>query len=342
MPVDIVTDGFFGDCGKGKTVGYLALKDNYDIVVKAGSGPQSGHTATTGKFTQLLPSGFVNQYTRLLIGRGTVVDPNIILKEIEKYGTENRTGIDLTCTIIEPKHIQQEKELVTRVGSVGVGTGYARRDRILRKAKIAKDIASLKPYITNVAEEIDAALDENKMVLLEGVQGYGLSLFHPEFYPNVTSQDTTATQFASDAGVGCKDVGEIYLVLKAFVSRVGEGKGQKALRTLWTPEEKAEYGIVERGTVSGRERKLGHFDDLMAIEAARRNNATQGVITNIDRLFKGNDGVRYFDELTEEAQEFIRDKDTLLKENSRHFRGITLISTGTDAQDMIDTRGISF
>ena len=342
MPVDIVVDGFFGDCGKGKVVAYLALKDNYDITVKAGSGPQSGHTAARGKYVQLLPSGFVSENTRLLIGRGTAVNPKIILKEIEKYGTENRTGIDRACTIIEPKHIEQEQELVKRVGSVGVGTGFARVDRILRKAKLAKDVPSLKPYITNVAEEIDKAIENRKKVLLEGTQGYGLGLYNADFYPNVTSQDTTAIQFASDAGVGPKDVGEIYIVFKAFVSRVGQGKGQKPLRTAWTEEEEEKYGIEERGTVSGRKRKLGHFDDEMALEAIKRNTATQGVITNIDRLFKGNDGVTDFDKLTYDAKEFIKAKNSLLKGKSRHFRGITLYSTGPDPEDIIDARGISF
>jgi adenylosuccinate synthase len=339
MPVDIVTGGFFGDEGKGKIVAYLTIEDKYDIAVKAGSGPQSGHTAAKGKYVQLLPSGFMNENTRLLIGRGTVVNPEIILKEIEKYGTENRTGIDRSCTVIEPIHIEREQELKGRIGSVGVGTGFARVDRILRKAKLAKDIPSLKPYITNVAEEIDKAIQRGKKVILEGTQGLGLSLFDADYYPYVTSQDTTASQIASDAGVAPKDVGEIYTIFKAFVSRVGEGKGQEALRTLWTPEQQKEYGIEERGTVSGRPRKLGNFDDEMAIKAIIRNSATQGAITNIDRLFKGNDGVTEFSDLTPEAQEFINEKRSLLRNKSKYFRGITLISTGPNPEDIIDIFG---
>lgn len=342
MPVSVVTGGFFGDEGKGKIVAYLALKDNCYIAAKAGSGPQSGHTAATGKYTQLLPSAFVNENTRLLIASGTAVDPKIILKEIGKYGTEDRTGIDGACTIIEPKHIEEEQELMERIGSVGVGTGHARKDRILRKAKLAKDEPSLKHYITDVSEEIYNAIENNKNVIIEGTQGLSLGLFEVDFYPHVTSQNTIASQFASDAYIAPNDIDEIFTVFKAYVSRVGHGVGQKPLKTLWAPEEEKKYGIVERGTVSKRRRKLGHFDDKMAIRAVRKNGTTQGAITCIDRLFPGNKGVTEFDKLTYDAQEFIKEKDQLLKENGRHFRGITLISTGRNPMDIIDARGISY
>jgi adenylosuccinate synthase len=340
MPADIVTGGFFGDEGKGKIVAYLAINDNYDIGVKAGSGPQSGHTAAKGKFVRLLPSAFLNENTRLLVGRGTAVNPDIILEEIQKYGTENRTGIDRACTIIEPIHIKkEEEELVKRVGSVGVGTGFARVDRVLRKAKLAKDIPSLKPYITDVSEEIRNAIGKGKKVIIEGTQGLGLSLFDADYYPYVTSQDTTASQIASDAGIGPKDVGEIYTIFKAYMSRVGQGEGQEPLKTQWTEDEEKKHGIEERGTVSGRKRKLGNFDDDMAIKA---NTATQGAITNVDRLFEGNYAVKNFDRLTQEAQDFLRQKNSLLKSKSTHFSGINLISTGPDPQEMVDTRGIYY
>ena len=49
MKVNIVVGGFYGDEGKGRIVGYLAVKDNPDYVVRAGGGPQAGHTVTKGK-----------------------------------------------------------------------------------------------------------------------------------------------------------------------------------------------------------------------------------------------------------------------------------------------------
>ena len=139
----IVVGGFYGDEGKGKTVGYLAKHDDFDYVVRAGGGPQAGHTVTKGMAVTQIPSGFVNINSRLLIGRGTVVNPEIVLGEIYKYNNEykvsERIGIDYGCTIITKENIEQELELKERVGSVGSGTGTARVDRILREAKLAKD-----------------------------------------------------------------------------------------------------------------------------------------------------------------------------------------------------------
>lgn len=68
------------------------------------------------------------------------------------------------------------------------------------------------------------------------------------------------------------------------------------------------------------------------------NTATQGAITNIDRLFRGNDNVNNFNELTREAQDFVNKINENLKKESRFFEGITLISTGQNLEDMIDLR----
>lgn len=336
MKVNIVVGGFYGDEGKGRIVGYLAVKDNPDYVVRAGGGPQAGHTVTKGKKVTQIPSGFINSSSRLLIARGTVINPEIVLKEIERYGVEDRIGIDYGCTIIEPQHLEQEKELVDRIGSVGTGTGPARVDRILRRAKIAKDVESLKPYLTDVGGEANEAIKSGKRILVEGVQGYGLSLLNHEFYPYVTSQDTTASQFAADVGIGPKAIGEIIVVYKAYVSRVGKGP----MRFEWTEEQAQQHGIYEKGTVSGRPRRLGDFDKDLAGKSLIGNTGTQAAITCIDRLFEGNSGVREFDKLTKEARDFIRDIDAFLKEKSAYFNGITLVSTGADLEETIDLRQI--
>lgn len=332
--LSIVVGGFYGDEGKGKIVGYLALKDKPDCVVRAGGGPQAGHTVTRGMKVTQIPSGFVSPNARLLIARGTVIDPGIVLKEIESHDVKNRIGIDYGCTIIEPKHLEQELELVKRIGSVGTGTGPARVDRIWRRAKIAKSIKSLEPYLTDVAEEVNEAIKSGKRILVEGVQGYGLSLINHRFYPYVTSQDTTASQFAADVGIGPRDIDEIIVIFKAYVSRVGKGP----MRFEWTEEKSQRLGIEERGTVSGRLRRLGDFDRDLARRSLICNTGTQTAITCVDKLFKGNSSVRDFDELTKEARVFIEDIDLFLKKESRHFKKIALVSTGPNTEDIIDLR----
>jgi len=330
--LDIVVGGFYGDEGKGKIVGYLS--SDYDYIIRAGGGPQAGHTVTNGMKVTQIPSGFVNKNSRLLIGRGTVLNSDIALDEVKRYNVENRIGIDYGCTIIEQEHLSLEKEdLVKRIGSVGTGTGPARVDRVLRKAKLAKDVDKLKPYLTDVSKEINSALKNGKKVLVEGVQGYGLSLLNYRFYPFVTSQDTTASQFLADIGIGPKFVDEIFIVYKSYVSRVGKGQMKE-----WDEEEKLEHNIQEYGTVSSRPRRLGDFDIELAVASLIDNTATQGAITNIDRLFKGNDNVKEFNKLTKEARDFIDEINQTLKKESKFFKGITLISTGSNLEAMIDLR----
>ncbi|MCW1300204.1 MAG: adenylosuccinate synthetase [Candidatus Parvarchaeota archaeon] len=332
--LNIVVGGFYGDEGKGKIVGYLAVKDNFDFVVRAGGGPQAGHTVIEGKKVTQIPSGFINPNSRLLIARGTIINPEVVLDEIEKYGVGDRVGIDYGCTIIEQKHIEQEKELVKRIGSVGTGTGPARADRVLRKARIAKEIYSLKPYLTDVADEVNEAIKKGKKVLIEGVQGYALSLLDHKFYPYVTSQDTTASQFAADVGIGPKTIDDVLVVYKAYASRVGIGP----MNFEWDEEKRKKYGIEERGTVSGRLRRLGDFDLDLARESLIRNTGTQAAITCIDRLFNGNSGIKKFDELTEEAKKFVNRIDYFLRKSSPYFKGIKIISTGPNLEDTIDLR----
>jgi len=301
--------------------------------VRAGGGPQAGHTVTSGVKVTQVPSGLINKQARLLIGRGTVINPEIVLQEIYKYGLTNRIGIDYGCTVIEKKHIEAEQELVKRIGSVGTGVGPARADRILRRAKLAKDVPELKPYLTDVAEEVNEAALAGKKVLVEGVQGFRLSLLDHKSYPYVTSQDTTASQFAVDVGIGPRLIDEVTIVFKAYITRVGQGP----LENEWSVEKIKELGIEEKGTVSGRPRRAAPFDKEIAKKAIIRNTATQAVVTCIDRLFPGNTSVKDFHNLTEGAQEFVREIDEYLK-GMPFFKGVTLISTGPNSEDMIDLR----
>ncbi|MFQ5901803.1 MAG: adenylosuccinate synthetase, partial [Thermodesulfobacteriota bacterium] len=81
--VSILVGGQWGDEGKGKIVSYLCLKDRYDITARAGVGPNAGHTVEyKGKKygLRLVPSGFLTEDTRLLIGAGVLVNPEVLLK----------------------------------------------------------------------------------------------------------------------------------------------------------------------------------------------------------------------------------------------------------------------
>jgi len=332
--ITIVVGGFFGDEGKGKVVGYLATRDKPDIVVRAGSGPQAGHTVTPEIKVSQVPSGLVYPKAKLYVARGTLIDPDIFLKEVKENNLEGRIFIDAGCTIIEPKHRTAEQELVRRIGSVGTGVGPARVDRVLRRARLAKDNKRLAKYIIDVADAVNAAAAKKKNILVEGVQGFGLSLFDHNYYPFVTSQDTTASQFAADVGIGPKAVDQVVVVFKAYVSRVGKGKPD----VVWSEAEKLKRGISERGTISGRERRIADFDSKMAATAIVRNSATMSAITCIDRLFSGNSGVRKYKDLSPDAKRFIKKTLDPLQKSHVYYKGVRFISTGPNISDMVDLR----
>lgn len=333
MPCTIITGGQWGDEGKGKISSFLALKDEPTKIGRAGVGPNAGHTVQwkDKEFgLREISCGFIQEKAEILIGPGVLVNPEVALKEIEETGIEDRVGIDPHCAIIEEKHIEEDKgseHLESEIGTTGTGCGPANSERANRSIKLAEDIEELQKFIKDVPNEINTALKNGEKVIIEGSQGFGLSLFFGT-YPYVTSKDITASSLAADVGVGPTNVDEVILVLKCYISRVGEGPFPSEI----SQEEAEEKGIVEYATVTGRRRRIGDFDFDLARRSAMINGATQISLTNIDRLFDGNDGVREFDELTEEAKDFIAEVEEKVEVP------VTLISTGPDTEDTIDLR----
>jgi adenylosuccinate synthase len=111
MPCLVTVGGFYGDEGKGKIIAYLAKKDNPEIAVRGGVGPNAGHTFTfEGKEykVRMLPSAVLNPTTRLLVGAGVLVNPQVLVNEIEKFRADDRTFVDSQCGIIEQIHIDRD------------------------------------------------------------------------------------------------------------------------------------------------------------------------------------------------------------------------------------------
>lgn len=333
MPVVIIAGGQFGDEGKGKIVAYLSLHDKPKIVARAGVGPNAGHTVYfKGKRFGLrqVPCGFVYRGARVLIGSGVLVNPEVVLKEIEETGVGSRIGIDRRCAIIEKSHVEQERvseHFTKKLGTTGTGCGPANVARVSRVARLAEDVPELKPYLADVPLEVNHAIQRGDLLLIEGAQGFGLSLIHGT-YPYVTSKDTTASTLAADIGIGPTKVDEVILVFKAYVSRVGIGP----FPTEISPEKAEEMGIVEFGTVTGRRRRIGEFDFELAKRAVMINGATQLALTCVDRLFKDASGVQSWEELPSEAKKFVERVEGELKVP------VTIISTGSETESLIDLR----
>ncbi|MFQ5815066.1 MAG: adenylosuccinate synthetase [Candidatus Hydrothermarchaeaceae archaeon] len=330
----IIVGGQWGDEGKGKVVAYLCKKDEPDVVARAGVGPNAGHTVTVDgrKYgLRLTPSGFVHPEARLLIGAGVLVNPDVLVEEISELETGGRIGVDERCGIIEEDHIRRDKgskHLKGTIGSTGTGCGPANMDRAKRVLKLAREIDELKPYLTDVAMEINHALRDGKRVYIEGSQGFGLSLFYGT-YPYVTSKDTSASAAAVDVGLGPRSVKEVIVILKSFPSRVGAGPFPTEL----SEEEERRLGIEEYGTVTGRKRRAGMFDFEGAKYAAMVNSASQIAITCLDYVDRECSGVREYSKLTSKARGFLEEVEKKLEVP------VTLISTGPGLEDVIDMRG---
>jgi adenylosuccinate synthase len=332
MPCSVIVGAFWGDEGKGKIISYLALKDNLDFCVRTGS-VNAAHTVWyEGKkyALHMVPAAFINPKTRLLIAAGANVDVNTFFKEVELTGVKGRIGIDQNASIIEQKHCDQDKASAVNkgIGTTGRGVGPALEERVRRTAKLAKDIPELKEYVADQISEVNDGLDAGKSVLLEGTQGFMLSLFLGGGYPFVTGRDTGASAIASEAGVGPTRVDEVIIVYKSFITRVGAGPLPGEI----TKEEAQARGWFEVAAGTGRDRRSAPFDFDLAKKTAKINGATQAAMTKLDCIYPSCRSARKYSDLPKEAKDFIKEVE------DKTGVPIVFIGTGPDALDLIDRR----
>ncbi len=328
----VVVGGAFGDEGKGKIVSYIALKDNPRIAVRGGVGPNAGHTVVYRQKTlklRMLPSAVVNEQTQLMIGAGVLIDPSIILDEINKTASGSRVKIDKNCALIEKKHIERDKEghLKEKIGTTGTGTGPANSDRVLRIASVASQEPALREYVDDISASVNNALDANEFVLVEGTQGTLLSLYYGE-YPYVTSKDVSASGICSDVGIGPKRVDDVLVVFKSYLTRVGSGPLDGELKS----EDTVGRGWQEYGSVTGRLRRAAPFNFELAKKSVTLNSATQLALTKLDIVFPEVAHARDYDKLSRPAKSYVEEIESALK------RPVVYIGTGSDSEDMIDRR----
>lgn len=331
MPCTVIAGAFWGDEGKGKIISYMALKDRIELCVRTGS-VNAAHTVWIGGkryALHMVPATFVYEGSSLLLGAGSNIHVAKFFEEIEATNVKNRIGVDYQASIIEEKHSTQDKNSVhlKGLGTTGWGVGPALEERVRRTAKLAKDIPELQPYLKDVATEVNAAIDAGKKVLLEGTQGFMLSLFYGT-YPYVTGRDTSASAICSEAGVGPTKVDDVLLVFKSFMTRVGAGPLPGEL----DKEEAVKLGWFEIAAGTGRERRSAPFNFEIAKKAVMINGATQAALTKLDVIYPRCKGVRTYDDLSLEAKEFV-------KEIERQIGvPVVLIGTGPEALDIIDRR----
>jgi adenylosuccinate synthase len=293
VPVSVVIGGQYGSEGKGKVAQFLALERRAAAVVRVG-GSNSGHTgfSTTGErhVFRHLPTAALLPDVLCCIGAGSYVDPRILLDEIARAKLPpGRLLIDSKAMVITREDVSTERRegLRGRIGSTGSGTGASLGRRLERRFEtpLAGDTAELAPFTGEVSPRLRSLLDRNDRVVVEGTQGFGLSVLHSPFYPYVTTRDTTAAGAISEAGLSPIDVDEIALVLRTHPIRVAGDSGPLADEIDWetvTRDSGSSEPIREFTSVTGLLRRVGRFDGAIVREALRVNRPTLIVLNHLD------------------------------------------------------------
>ena len=139
----------------------------------------------------------------------------------------------------------------------------------------------IKQYIADTSRLVLERLDEGELVVFEGAQGTLLDIDHGT-YPFVTSSNPIAGSATIGAGVGPRDIDEVWGITKAYSTRVGAGPFPTELEGP-LGDELRERG-AEFGTTTGRARRVGWLDLVALRYAARLNSLTALAITKLDVL----------------------------------------------------------
>ncbi|MHB1503615.1 MAG: adenylosuccinate synthase [Acidimicrobiales bacterium] len=335
MPATVVVGTQWGDEGKGKLTDLLAKEMH--LVVRYQGGHNAGHTVVVGGETfalQLVPSGVLYPHITPVIGNGVVVDPAVLLDELDTLAGKgvdtSRMVVSGNAHLIMPYH--QELDRVTErylgknsLGTTKRGIGPAYADKAARVGLRVQDLLDAKifrqkldvalkeknavlakvynrlpldadeicdrylglyapriePMVGDAVAVVHEALDAGRNVLLEGAQATFLDLDHGT-YPFVTSSNPVAGGACTGAGIGPREIGEVIGIAKAYVTRVGAGP--------FPTECEGDDGdlLVQRGhefgTNTGRRRRCGWFDAVMARQAVRLNSLTEVALTKLDVL----------------------------------------------------------
>jgi adenylosuccinate synthase len=237
----IIVGAQWGDEGKGKFVDFLT--EQADLVVRYAGGNNAGHTVVVGDTTykfHLIPSGIIHKDKLNVIGNGTVIDPDVLVKEIENLensGYEiNSSKLILSSsahTILQ-KHKDEDNPATNpnskKIGTTGRGIGPCYKDKINRTGmRIGTYVNTntsaakkLKPLVKDTYSIVNEFINHGKKVLFEGAQGTLLDIDHGT-YPFVTSSNPIAGGALTGSGVGPTKIDSVIGILKAYITRVGGG-----------------------------------------------------------------------------------------------------------------------
>ena len=172
MPLDIVVGTQWGDEGKGRFVDLLAAEADY--VARFNGGDNAGHTVTVGEQTfklHLIPSGVIQPGTVGVIGNGVVVNPSVLIQEIDsllKAGIEitpQRLLISYAAHLITPAHLALDRAQEAALGKGKIGTtlrgiGPAYTSKVSRKGLRMVDMLDRDKFMLAVRSHVQVVNEQ--------------------------------------------------------------------------------------------------------------------------------------------------------------------------------------
>ncbi|MGZ3513385.1 MAG: adenylosuccinate synthase [Thermodesulfobacteriota bacterium] len=329
----VIVGAQWGDEGKGKIVDLLT--QYADLVVRFQGGNNAGHTIVLKgeKFVvHLIPSGILYADKKCIIGNGVVLDPAVLIQEIDEikkrgyFRDDSQLMISEETHLILPYHrrVDVAREKTFKIGTTGRGIGPAYEDKVARcgirvvdlidekvfREKLEANLIQKNIYLTQVLKEkgfefseifdeyvqyksrlekyvkntsliLHEEIEEGKHILFEGAQGAMLDLDHGT-YPYVTASNTLAGNACAGSGIGPTMINRVIGIAKAYTTRVGEGPFPTELQD--EIGEKIRQKGGEYGATTGRPRRCGWFDAVVANHSIRLNGIREMVITKLDVL----------------------------------------------------------
>ena len=297
MPSTVLIGAQWGDEGKGKVTDLIARE--YDYVVRYQGGNNAGHTVIHGDkklALHLMPSGVMYEHAVPVIGNGVVVDPGVLIKEMAMLEAEGISckNLKISCDahVIMPYHKDfdgaDEKRLgENKIGTTKRGIGPCYQDKVARKGIRIQDLLDEKIFRL----KLEAVLSQKNPILekIYGLHTYTVEEICEEYLPYAR---ILKPYMATGTGVGPTVIDRVLGIQKAYVTRVGEGPFPTEQRF---PEdggegEEAEVGELlckvghEFGVTTGRKRRCGWFDAVIARYAAEVNGLTDVALTKLDVL----------------------------------------------------------
>lgn len=332
MSVTVVVGGQWGSEAKAKCAIHLAKAGKIwreDVVGVRCGGPNAGHTiwvpskgrddgdANYTKYVlRMIPSLVVNPHAKLYIAAGSMVDEDLLMKEIadlENLGlrVRDRLYIDAEVALVSDEAIQMEKlvGLGNSIGSTQTGTGGTAALRSMRRTKTAGESDILHRFVqTQIWRRLCEDDTAGYKVVIEGTQGYALSLYHAGYYPYCTSKPATAAQFITEAGIPPASVTNVVVVIRTYPIRVGGNSGPMKNEISWDTIKKRSgcpHDLIEMTSVTKKMRRVSEFDVAMVRDAVQINGATALAVHGLDYLDYENHGIRNCNMLTDNAKEWV-------------------------------------